>query len=115
MNAALNIVLNAHQGKCTVLIINSGHVVEVHITWCRHQLSVEPLLHHGSLQPLLLRQERVFLLGRRGHIAMHPSMSKGSQMVKEILQLVHFGGGENALEGDCFRTAALGAVRGEVN
>ena len=42
---------------------------------------------------------------------MHPSMGKGPQVVEEELQLVHLGGGEDALEGDCLGAAALRSVR----
>ena len=45
---------------------------------------------------------------------MHPSMGKGPQVVEEELQLVHLGGGEDALEGDCLGAAALRSIRGKV-
>ena len=86
-------------------------MLQVHVTWSCHQLSVKPLLHHGGLQSFLLGEEWVFFLGRRRQVAMHPSMGKGPQVVEEVLQLVHLGGGEDALEGDCFGAATLGSVR----
>ena len=91
-------------------IVSSGPVLKVHVAWCCHKLGIEPLLHHGRLQPFFLGEERIFLLGRRGQIAMHSSMSKWPQVVEKVLQLVHLRGGEDSLEGDCFVAAALGAV-----
>ena len=41
---------------------------------------------------------------------MHSPMGKGPQVVEKVLQLVHLGGGEDALEGDRFVASALGAV-----
>ena len=49
-------------------------------------------------------------MGRRGQIAMHSPMGKWPQVVEKVLQLVHLGGGEDALESDCFGAAALGSV-----
>ena len=86
-------------------------MLQVHVTWRCHQLSVEPLLHHGGLQSFLLGEEWVFFLGGRRQVAMHSSMGKGPQVVEEELQLVHLGGGEDALEGDCLGAAALRSVR----
>ena len=45
---------------------------------------------------------------------MNPSMGKGSQVVEEVLQLVHLGGGENTLEGNCLGAAALRSIRRKV-
>ena len=41
---------------------------------------------------------------------MHSSVVEWPQVVEKVLELVHLGGGEDALEGDRFVAAALGAV-----
>ena len=93
-----------------VSIISCGPVLKVHIAWGRHKLSIKPFLHHSCFQSFFLCEERVFLLGRRGHVAMHPSAGKWSQVVEEVLQLVHLGGGKDALESYRSIAAALWAI-----
>ena len=65
-------------------------------------------------QSLLLSKVRIFREQGRGDVAHGASCWEGSQMIEEILQLVHLGDGEHPVECDGMIRAALGAVRRQV-
>lgn len=72
-------------------VVRGRPVVQVQVARSRHQLLVEPLLHHGVLQPLLLSQEGVCHPARQGDVAMVATLGEGTEVVEEVLQLVHLG------------------------
>ena len=73
---------------------------KVHIFWCSEDLSKE-FLQSSLLQLLLLCEEGIVRRRWRGNIADTAPLRERSEVIEEVLELVHLRDGEKTVESDC--------------